>query len=139
MAPGALTGCLRNGLLAACCLLIASCGRNAAGVTVAWTIEPTPPVAASDIVVRLRLSDSDGPVRGAQLRLDAHMTHPGMRPVEAVVTEERDGNYRSRLRLTMAGDWLFVVTGTLADGRRMIKETQVPGVRPATGGDAPVQ
>jgi hypothetical protein len=128
MAPGALAGRLRLWLLATGCLLFVSCSSRTVDVTVAWTIDPTPPVAAADTYVRVRLSDSGGPVRGAKLRLEAHMTHPGMRPVEADVEEEGEGSYRSRLRLSMPGDWRLVVTGTLPDGRRLVNATQVPGV-----------
>ena len=131
MASEALAGRLRIWLLGACCLLFAGCSANATRVTVAWTIDPAPPVAGADTVVHMRLSRAEQPLRGARLRLDAHMTHPGMRPIEADVAEEENGSYRSRLRLSMAGDWLLVVTGTLPDGRRIVDETRVAGVLPA--------
>jgi hypothetical protein len=132
MAPEAVSRRLTLWLLGGCWLSLVSCSPGAARVTVAWTIDPTPPVVSTDTLVRLRLSQADAPVRGAKLRLEAHMTHPGMQPVEAGVDEEGDGRYRSRLRLTMAGDWLFVVTGTLPDGRRIVNETRVPDVRAAS-------
>ena len=131
MAPEALAGRLRIGLIGGCCLLFACCGASATQVTVLWSIDPTPPVAGADTIVHMRLSRAAAPVPGARLRLDAHMTHPGMRPIEADVAEEENGKYRSQLRLSMAGDWLFVVTGTLPDGRRIVGETRVSGVLPA--------
>jgi hypothetical protein len=131
VAPEALARGLKAGLLACCCLA-ATCGGQAADITVSWTIDPMPPAAAAATVVRLTIADSHGaPIRGAKLHLDAHMTHPGMAPVTSDVIEESGGRYQSRVRLSMAGDWVFVVSGELPDGRRVTKETRVPAVRPA--------
>ena len=130
MAAGAPGRRLRTGLFAGCCVLFTACAPSGDTVSVSWAIEPALPFAATDTVVRLRLSQpAGGPVRGAKLRLEAHMTHPGMRPVEADVEEERDGNYRSRLQLSMPGDWLFVVAGTVPGGGRILSERRVAGVR----------
>jgi YtkA-like len=131
MAPEALTRCLRAGLLASCCLAT-TCGSRAADITVAWTIDPMPPAAAETTIVRFTLADSHGTrVGGAKLRLDAHMTHPGMAPVTSDVIEISGGTYQARVHLSMAGDWVFVVSGELPDGHRITKEIQVPAVRPA--------
>jgi hypothetical protein len=122
---------LKAGLLASCCLA-AACGSRAPDVAVAWSIDPMPPIAAATTTVRFTLADSRGtPVRAARLRLDAHMTHPGMAPLTSEVVETADGAYQSNVRLSMAGDWVFVVTGELPDGSRLTREVQVPGVRPA--------
>ena len=131
LAPEAPGRRLRAGLLAACCLA-AACGSRPADVTVAWTIDPMPPAAAATTTVGLTLASPQGtPVTGAKLRLDAHMTHPGMAPVTSEVIELAGGAYQSRIRLSMAGDWVFVVSGELPDGHRLIKDLQVPAVRPA--------
>jgi len=131
VAPEALARRLRAGLLAFC-VLAATCGSRPADVTVAWTIEPMPPAAAATTTVRVTLASSQGtPVTGAKLRLDAHMTHPGMAPVTSEVIELAGGAYQSRIRLSMPGDWVFVVTGELPDGHRLTKELQVPAVRSA--------
>jgi len=91
-----------------------------------------PPAAAATTIVRFTLADSHGaPIAGARLHFDAHMTHPGMTPVTSDVIEISSGTYQSTPRLSMAGDWVFVVSGELLDGRRLTKEIQVPGVRPA--------
>ena len=122
-------------ILLACSL--AACGRAGRGVTVSWHITPTPPMAAADTIVGLRLRDAEGnPVSRARLHLEAHMSHPGMAPVTADVIEQSAGAYQARLRLTMAGDWRFVVAGTLADGSRITHDTPVPRVRaaPTPGG-----
>ena len=117
-------------VLLACSLV--ACGREGRAVTVSWNINPTPPMAGADTLVGLRLQDAGGhPVSRAKLQLEAHMSHPGMAPVIADVTERSDGTYEARVRLTMAGDWRFVVAGALADGSRITQDTLVPGVRAA--------
>ena len=91
-----------------------------------------PPVVATATIVRFTLADSRGAsVAGAKLRLDAHMTHPGMAPVTGDVIEISTGTYRSTIRLSMAGDWVFVVSGELPNGHRITRDIQVPGVRTA--------
>jgi hypothetical protein len=97
-----------------------------------WTIDPTPPIAKAATDVRFTLHRADGePVRGAKLRLEAHMSHPGMAPITREVVERGNGAYDARLHLSMAGDWVFVVTGELPDGSRITRQLQVPAVRPA--------
>jgi hypothetical protein len=54
-----------------------------------------------------------------------------MTPVIAAVSERGDGVYDARLRFSMAGDWTLVLTGTLPDGRRITKDLEITGVRPA--------
>lgn len=79
----------------------------------------------------IRLSDVDGsPIGGARLRLEGHMSHPGMRPVVADVAERSEGVYEAQWQFTMRGDWILLVTGTLPDGRRIDREIEVPNVQP---------
>ena len=97
-----------------------------------WKIEPLATRHGAATLVRLTLQDKNGsPVAGATLRLEAHMPHPGMAPVTSEVDESGDGTYEARLRLTMAGDWMFVVTGELTDGSRITEEIEVQAVRSA--------
>jgi hypothetical protein len=131
LAPEALARGLTAGLLA-CCLAAIGCGGGARELQMTWQIEPTPPVAGAATAVRLTLHHGDGTaVVGARLRLEAHMSHPGMAPITCDVIDRANGAYEARLQLSMAGDWVFVVTGELADGTRITRQIQVPAARPA--------
>ena len=115
--------------LAACCLA-AACHRTAGDVTFEWTLSPTPPAVDRPATLSLRLLDrARRPVSGARLRVDAHMSHLGMAPVLAPVTELGEGAYAAALRFTMGGDWILVVSGTLVDGAAVQHRIDVPGVR----------
>ena len=81
--------------------------------------------------MRSRSPTDDAPASGAKLRLEAHMSHPGMTPVVADAVDRGRGAYEAQLQFTMVGDWVIVASGTLADGRRITKETRAcPSGRP---------
>ena len=114
------------------CGCAVTCGRRAGDITATWAIEPTPPAAGAVTLVRVLLRHPDGSaVRGADLTIEGHMSHPGMTPVVAGLVERGAGSYEGRMQLSMPGDWVFVVSGTLVDGRRLTKDVAVPSVRPA--------
>jgi len=99
-----------------------------------WTLDPSPPIAGSDVIAHVTLRDSAKmPVLGAKLRLEGQMSHPGMAPVISTLTERGGGVYDAHMKLTMAGDWTLVLTGELANGVRITKQLDLPGVRQATG------
>jgi hypothetical protein len=105
-----------------------------AQITAAWTLAPTPPLAGGDVVARVVLRDGAGqPVVGARLHLEGQMSHPGMAPVITDMSERGDGTYEARLRLTMAGDWILVLSGQLRDGIRITRQLELPGVRGTSG------
>ena len=81
--------------------------------------------------IALRDSATDAPVGGARLQLEGHMSHPGMTPVIASVTERAPGEYEAQLRFSMTGDWVLVLTGEMPGGARVTKQLEVVGVRPA--------
>ena len=122
-------------VLLACCLCVA-CGPQAdAGnnLTLSWDLEPVPPVAGATGVARLTIRDAEKQVvRGARLRLEGHMSHPGMTPVVATMAERSDGTYEAPLELTMAGDWVLVVTGDVPGIGHFTRQLEVAGVRPAS-------
>ena len=117
------------------CLIVAACDRRsraADDVTIELTLTPNPPVAGVPARGEMALRDRNRRLlRAADLRIEAHMSHPGMTPVLANATERGDGMQDVPLQFTMAGDWTVHVTGTLADGRRLDRWLNVPGVRPA--------
>jgi hypothetical protein len=80
--------------------------------------------------ITLRNTATNAPIGGAKLRLEGHMSHPGMTPVTAPVVERGPGEYEAQLRFTMAGDWVLVLTGDLPDGGRLTRQLDVVGVRP---------
>jgi hypothetical protein len=107
--------------------------ESSEAVGVAWTLDPSPPLAGTPIVVRLTLRDRDQkPVTGARLRLEGLMSHPGMAPVTAAVTERGNGEYEAPLQFTMAGDWILLVTGELPGGMGFKRQIEINGVRPAS-------
>jgi hypothetical protein len=131
MAP---EGIGRHGLAVAVvllCLTAACSGRGAADdLRITWALDPSAPSTVTDTVVRLTIADREQrPIAGARLRLEAHMSHPGMAPVVTALTGRAPGEYDGRVRFTMAGDWSLVRTGVTPDGRRVMEETRVADVR----------
>jgi hypothetical protein len=117
-------------LFALCCCL-GACQASARDVGITWTIEPARPAVQSVATVRFTLQNNRGEVlHGARLRMAAHMSHPGMTPLAAGVVDRGNGMYESRLELSMAGVWTLVVSGELADGRRITRQTEVAVVAP---------
>ena len=101
-------------------------------VRMEWAIQPARPVTGGETVARITLLDArQQPVRGARLRLEGHMSHPGMTPVIAGLMERGDGVYEARLRFSMAGDWILVIAGELPDGSRITRSVEIAGVRSA--------
>ncbi len=95
-----------------------------------WEIEPAPPVVGATTVARVSLAGQDDRgITGATLRLEGHMSHPGMAPVVSDVVDKGAGVYEATLRFTMAGDWVLVVTGALPNGARITRQIEVVGVR----------
>jgi hypothetical protein len=100
---------------------------------VSWTLDPSPPFAGAPIVARLTLRDRDQkPITGAHLRLEGLMSHPGMAPVSATVTERGNGEYEAPLQFTMAGDWVLIFTGELPGGGQITQQIEINGVRPGS-------
>lgn len=121
------------GALALCAgLFLGGCRRPAephADISVEHEIEPRPPRVGSARVT-LRVADASGrPLGGARVRLEANMSHAGMRPVFAEAVEPEPGRYQTELEFTMAGDWVVLVRLALPDGRRVERQFDVKGVQ----------
>jgi YtkA-like len=112
-------------------LAIASCSGRATGTTrLSWTLTPTSPaVGPASLTVTLR--DPAGiAVTGAKVRLEGHMSHPGMTPVIADAAERTPGVYVAPFTFTMPGDWVLLVSAALPHGGRLEQRIEVAGVRP---------
>ena len=130
----------RRGLTLLClatCLPAAGCQPAAGGapeIVLDWSVNPTPAVAGpATISVMLTDKAAGRPVRGAALRIEGVMTHPGMQPVLATAREVAPGRYAAPVELTMAGDWILLVEATLRDGRALHRQVELRGVRPRPG------
>jgi len=112
---------------------VAACGRTApaAEVRVEWTLTPTPPAVGPAILVVRCVDFAGEPVRGASLKVEGHMTHPGMTPVLADFVEREAGVYHAAFEFTMSGDWILLVSGTVASGGAVRDRIEVANVRPA--------
>jgi len=125
--PALVTSCMATLLLAGCHTV----ASPDSGVTVACTITPQPPRVGSATVTVSLLDRTAKPVTGAQIKLEADMSHPGMAPAFANAGETAPGRYVGHLQLTMAGDWVILVQGTLANGQRVDRQVDVKGVLPS--------
>lgn len=110
---------------------LAGCARGGSGlpdVEVGAAVEPQPPQVGPAVVVVTLTGDDGQPLTGAQVELEGNMTHAGMVPVLATAAEVEPGQYRAELEFTMGGDWFILVRATLADGRSLEEQVDVPGV-----------
>lgn len=114
-------GVARVGLIALLFCTVAACGGRDAvrDVRVALVLDPVKPAVGTDSTVRVTLDDEDGPLRGARVQVEAHMSHPGMAPLVVDASEIVAGTYTARIPFSMGGEWTLVATGALADGRRI--------------------
>jgi hypothetical protein len=94
---------------------------------VTWALHPARPVVGP-ATLRVTIGEPHAAASGTTVRVVGHMAHPGMVPVVGTVTPRGHGVYDAKMNLTMPGDWVFVVTVHLADGRRFERNIPVPNV-----------
>ena len=115
-------------------LACAACARSGGGATdivTRWRLTDPQPTVDREILAELGLFDRAGHrLPGAMLRVEAHMTHPGMAPVIAQAVDKGNGEYRIPLRFSMAGTWALYLKGSLADHRRIDQPMGEITVRP---------
>jgi hypothetical protein len=124
----------RSCLIALClCVVVAQgCRRtNETDLTLKLEISPQPPRVGQSHIT-LRATDGTGkPLTGAQISLEGHMSHAGMSPVFARVTEVEPGRYAGVIDLSMAGDWILIVHLALPGKETLQRQFEVKGVMPA--------
>ncbi len=122
------------GLLALACTALLGTGcdqgtERGSDLSLTWSFAPDPPAVGSTRL-RLQIDDDRGqPLRGAHVRIEANMTHPGMRPVVADAAEAAPGRYEVNLDFTMAGSWFILVTGEKPQGGAFSRRIDVAHVR----------
>jgi hypothetical protein len=118
---------LAVGLAAAC----HRTGNEEGNVVLASQVAPDPPrVGPGELTLTLTDRATGRPARGAAVRVEADMSHPGMKPVLATAREAAPGRYLAALGFTMAGDWVVLVDARWPDGRTLHRQLDVRGVRP---------
>jgi hypothetical protein len=89
------------------------------------------PARVGPVTITFSLKGTEAkPMTGARITLEGDMSHPGMSPVFDNAVEIAPGRYQSHLVLGMAGDWVILLHGTLADGERVEQQFEVMGVQP---------
>ena len=87
------------------------------------------PARVGPATVTLKMSNPAGkPVAGASVKLEADMSHPGMRPEFGDARETGTGQYQGALNFTMPGDWVVLMHITLPDGQKLERQMEVNGV-----------
>jgi YtkA-like len=123
---------LTANLLCAALLILSGCRRSATqavDLVIEPEVLPRPPRVGSSMVI-LKVRDAAAkPVTGARIELEGDMSHAGMAPVFGETKEYGPGDYRGRLELTMAGDWVILLHVTLPGGQKVERQVNVPGVR----------
>lgn len=112
-------------------LWLVACSRTGSKFPTSVTdkkISPNP-ARIGPVTVSFHLSHAAKPVSGAQVSLEADMTHAGMAPIFADAHEVAPGQYRGNLTLNMPGDWVLLLHITLPDGRQLEDQIDVRGVQ----------
>lgn len=99
-------------------------------IELTWSVTPAPPATGpARFSAALADARTRQPVRGAVVKLEGDMSHPGMKPVFGTAREIAPGRYEAPIEFTMAGDWVLLLDATLADGRTLQRQVLLPGVR----------
>jgi hypothetical protein len=121
------------GLACAATLFTTACSRPAESpplVAIEQEISPAP-ARVGPATITLKLADATGkPIAGANIALEADMSHAGMSPRFAEAKEAEPGRYQAHLEFPMAGDWVILLHVTLSDGKKLERQFDVRGVRP---------
>jgi hypothetical protein len=135
-----LTGLVRTAALwcalASSALLSAACRDNGLSDDYGTSVEidPPRPVVSRPSTITIDLRDrANRPWPDARLVLEAHMEHPGMAPIIMATEARARGVYATSMTFTMAGRWIFYLSGDLPDGRKI--RSRVADVEVAPSGE----
>jgi hypothetical protein len=111
--------------------MLCACDRGGGelpGVKLDLKVSPEPP-QLGPATIFVMLQDANGqPLEGAEIEVEASMTHAGMVPVIGEGLETSPGVYQADLEFTMSGDWFIAVRAALADGRSGEWFVDLPGI-----------
>jgi hypothetical protein len=113
-------------------LVVTACHRaTESAVDISIEHEVTPqPARAGPAILTLRLRDAAAkPIAGAQVMIEAVMSHPGMAPVFARAKEVEAGRYQAGLEFSMGGDWIVLIHLTLSNGQKLERQFEIRGVQ----------
>ena len=111
-------------------LTTAGCVERAkSAVSLSWTLTPTAPVVGPGTLTVTLRDPAGSAVSGARVRLESHMSHPGMAPIIADASERPTGIYVAPFNFSMPGDWVLLVSAVLPDGERVEERIDVAHVR----------
>jgi hypothetical protein len=106
-------------------LALAGCGRiqrasagSNSDVVIDLFSEPNPPAVGAGVLTVSVTDRAGNPIRGAQVQVEANMTHVGMVPIDARSELDENARYRVPLAWTMSGDWVVDVTAALPGGEK---------------------
>lgn len=116
-------------------LVLPACTRAQAGpeLSIGIELDPDPPSAGDTKFVLLVATPEGVAIEGAEIRVEATMSHAGMVPEFATCTETEPGRYAGSFEFTMGGDWILIVDVGLPDGRAVEKVLEIPGVAARRG------
>jgi hypothetical protein len=76
--------------------------------------------------VRITLTDPrHAPIRGAQVSVEADMSHPGMKPLFQKASATDSGEYNCKLNFDMPGDWILLLHAKLASGETITNQVSL--------------
>lgn len=112
-------------------LFISACQDKidpAKNILVQHEVQPSPPHVGHSTVHVTLTDPAGGPISGAHVNMEADMSHPGMAPVFFSASESSPGSFTGAVDLNMPGDWTILLHITLANGAKVEKQFDLPGV-----------
>ena len=97
-------------------------------ILVQHEIQPSPAHVGHSTVHVTLMDPAGAPVSGAHVNMEADMSHPGMAPVFFPAKESGPGSFTGAVDLSMPGDWTILLHITLANGAKVEKQFNLPGV-----------